>query len=142
MNGDNTYEQRNSIKSNRGEQLFLQWCRDKGLEVHRLGFDEKQDKVSHFFQLPTIVRNLPDFVLADNDKLILVNVKGSMNFKAEEYSRLNELTYHYENDQCKLWYVFALPGELKWMTLDQVREAYDSSTKEGVWPDGKSYRTL
>jgi hypothetical protein len=142
MNGTNSYEERNSITYNQGEDIFLQWCRGKGLKVHRLGFDEKQDKVEHFYTLPSMVRNLPDYLVTDDTKAALVNVKGSMNFKAEEYARLDDLLYHYESDRCRLYYVFALPSRVTWLTVDEVRELYDKSTHKGRWPDGKEYRKL
>lgn len=142
MNGDNTYEERNSIATNQGEELFLQWCRDKKVNVTRLGFDEKQGKVDHFYTLPSLIRNLPDFVITDKEKAVLINVKGSFNFKHEEYLRLDEMSYHFENDRVKLWYVIARPDGLTWLTIDALRQRYENSKVDGIWPDGKRYRTL
>lgn len=142
MNGDNSYAERNSIATNQGEELFLQWCRDKQVKVNRLGFDEKQDKVDHFYRLPSLIRNLPDFVVTTKDKTVLVNVKGSFNFKTEEYNRLDEFEYHFTSDTCQLFYVIARPDGLTWLSLDELRRRYNASTIDGIWPDGKRYKTL
>jgi hypothetical protein len=142
MNGDNTYKQRNSIGYNRGEDIFLQWCKDKELKVHRLGFDEKLSPVDHFYSLSNFIRNLPDFAVTSAEGGVLVNVKGSRNLKAQEYENLDHLQATYESEAWPLWYVFALPVGLTWMRVAEVKRRYEKSTKVGRWPDGKEYKTL
>jgi hypothetical protein len=142
MKGSNTYQERNSIESNQGEDIFLAWCKEKKLRVTRLGFDEKKAPVDRFYELPLLVRNLPDFIVTSDSRLTLVNVKGSLNFKENEYQRLDQLIETYETPSCVLYYAFALPSEVIWKRAASIKTAYEQATHEGVWPDGKVYRKL
>jgi hypothetical protein len=142
MKGTNTYRERNSIKTNQGEEIFLRWCEGKGLKVTRLGFDEKQAPVDRFYDLPDLVRNLPDFIVQSEEKVTLVNVKGSLNLKEKEYLLLDKLAEAYDSEKCHLYYVFALPRELFWRRVSSVKKAYEESKEIGQWPDGKLYRKL
>ena len=144
MNGDNTYQERNSINHNRGEDIFLDYCQQHNLEVHRLGFDEKNAPVREFFNLSRFIRNLPDFIVTSDKKITLVNVKGSLNFKQKEYDLLEGFGHLYETEHCKLYYCFALPNMMQWKSLTGVVEAYENAGKENehTWPDGVVYRRL
>ena len=144
MNGDNTYQERNSITHNRGEDIFLDYCERHNLTVHRLGFDEKNAPVREFFNLSPFIRNLPDFIVTSDKKITLVNVKGSLNFKQKEYELLEGFGHLYETEHCSLYYCFALPNLLQWKSLTGVVEAYENAGKENenTWPDGVVYRRL
>ena len=142
MKGTNTYEERNSIPNNQGEDIFLEWCHGKGLNVRRLGFDEKNAPVERFYDLPYFIRNLPDFLVTSSEKTTLVNVKGSLNLKEQEYQKLDQIRELFESETCKLYYAFCLPSGIIWANTDKVKDAYRLSEKQGVWPDGKVYRRL
>lgn len=142
MNGFNTYKERNSITYNQGEEIFLKWCEARNLKVTRLGFDEKKKPVDRFYDLPELVRNLPDFIVSSENKLTLVNVKGSANLKEQEYKLLDNLAETYDKENCKLYYVFSLPQGLYWRKVLSVKKMYEESKFEGRWPDGKVYRRL
>jgi len=143
MNGNNTYQERNSISYNKGEDIFLEYCRDRGLEVTRLGFDEKNASVSRFYDLSPFIRNLPDFIVTNGSKIILVNVKGSLNLKEQEFELLEGFAHLYESEHAKLYYTFCLsPSNIIWETLQNVSQAYLQETEIKEWPDGKRYKTL
>lgn len=142
MRGTNTYAERNSISYNQGEEIFLAWCEEKGLSVRRLGFDEKNSPVERFYDLPYFVRNLPDFIVTSNEKTTLVNVKGSLNLKEQEYERLDKIRELFETDSCRLYYAFCLPSGITWASIEKVKLAFEESDRRGVWPDGKGYRHL
>lgn len=143
MNGNNSYEERNSISYNRGEDIFEQYCEENNLTVRRLGFDEKKAPVDRFYDLPTIIRNLPDYIVTSEKKLVLVNVKGSLNFKEKEYELLEMFDLLLNTENSKLYYAFCLaPRQVIWRTLDAVRDAYDREPELHTWPDGKRYKTL
>lgn len=143
MNGNNTYKERNSISYNKGEDIFLEYCNTRNLQVTRLGFDEKNASVDRFYDLPSFIRNLPDYVVTNGEKIILVNVKGSLNLKESEYEMLEGFAHLYENEATSLYYAFCLtPSNIVWMTVDEVGEAYRQETEIKKWPDGKRYKTL
>lgn len=144
MNGSNSYQERNSIRHNRGEDIFLDYCERNNLTVRRLGFDEKNAPVDRFYDLSQFIRNLPDFIVTSETKLTLVSVKGSLNLKQQEYEMIEGMAHLYETENCKLYYCFALPDRIIWKTLDGVAQAYIDAgiKKENTWPDGKVYRTL
>jgi hypothetical protein len=141
-NGNATYQERNSIETNVGEERFLAYCESKGVTVHRLGFDEKRGKVARFFSLPDAVRLLPDFVVENDNKIVLVEVKGSANFKRRDYDRIDWLVSQFTNAETMLVFAFALPDGIEWLTPGEVKELFELSTHEGVWPDGVKYRTI
>lgn len=144
MNGNDSYAERNSINYNRGEDIFLKWAETNNLTVTRLGFDEKNAPVPRFYDLPPFIRNLPDFIVTSDSKMTLVNVKGSLNFKQQEFEMLEGMAHLYDSENAPLYYCFALPTKLVWKTLTGVSQAYIDAGKgrEKVWPDGKAYRTL
>lgn len=143
MNGDNTYEERNSIATNQGEELFLQWCRDKKVNVTRLGFDEKQGKVNRFFDLPPMIRNLPDYFVTTGKKSLLVNVKGSPNIKEQEFELMEGFAHLYDSETAPLYYAFCYePDKVVFLTLAQVQQAYLEEKKIKTWPDGKRYKKI
>lgn len=142
MNGSNTYKERNSIKINQGEEIFLAWCKEQNLKVTRLGFDEKGAPVDRFYDLPILIRNLPDFIVTSETKATLVNVKGSLNFKESEYLMLDSFIENFSRGGCPLYYVFALKNNMFWRKVESVKTAYEEASFEDKWPDGKTYRRL
>jgi hypothetical protein len=90
VNGSNSYQERQTV-ANKGEVLFCKWCESHGYQVSRVGFDEKYGSVDNFFNLPSLLRNLPDFVINRGDETMVVNVKGTANFKEKEVKMLTLL---------------------------------------------------
>ena len=142
--GDQSYEERNNRPDNYGEQLFIDYARVQGYRLHRIGFDEKQDKVEAFYQLSKTIRQLPDFVCLrpGTGRMAVVSVKGTSKFKEEDYNNLSWLESVYSTPKAPLRFVFALKTGIYWRTVQEVAKLYRESTEEGRWPDGKGYRVL
>lgn len=141
MNGENTYADRQTV-SNQGEDLFIAWCQQKGWHINRLGFDEKQGSVPMFFKLNPLLRNAPDFVISKEEKVFVVNVKGTANIKREEVRMIPLLVEAYSSKDAPLIYAFCFPNEdPKFVSYDKVITLYEKSVDK-QWHDGKTYRTL
>lgn len=142
--GGQSYEERNNRPDNYGEQLFIDYCRLEGYKLHRIGFDEKQDKVQNFFNLNKVIRQLPDYVCLSpaSGRMAVVSVKGTSKFKEEDFNNLSWLETVYSTPKAPLRFVFAVRGQIYWRTPIEVAELYRASTEEGQWPDGKTYRVL
>lgn len=141
-NARQNYNDRNSIKINLGEELFLDWAAEKCSFVARLGFDEKAGNVEKFFDLNPILRNIPDFLIINNDRAFLVNVKGTHNFKQKEYDLLPKIIETYASENAPLVYAFCFRNEQpKFVTTTQIIDLFDKSI-EKVWDDGVAYRSL
>jgi hypothetical protein len=108
--GDQSYEERNNRPDNYGEQLFVDYCRLEGYKLHRIGFDEKQDKVQGFYNLNKIIRQLPDYVCLSpaSGRMEVVSVKGTNKFKEEDYNNLTWLESVYASPKAPLRFVFAI----------------------------------
>jgi hypothetical protein len=142
--GDQSYEERNNRPDNYGEQLFIDYCRVEGYKLHRIGFDEKQDKVQGFYNLNKIIRQLPDYICLSpaSGRMAVVSVKGTNKFKEEDYNNLRWLETVYASPKAPLRFVFAIRGQVYWKTSAEVAELYRQSVEEGQWTDGKKYRVL
>lgn len=140
MNGNNTYEERNS-GVNIGEIKFEAYCDSVGWRWWRLGWDEKNNPVPDFFDLNPHLRNLPDYLIIRPEGKALVNVKGSTSFKKKERENMGLLS-RYTTEKCPFFYVFCLPGLLPiFKTREEIARLYADS-KDEIWPDGKVYRVL
>jgi hypothetical protein len=140
--GNQSFKERNS-KPNQGEELFKAYCERQGAIYYRLGFDEKK-AIPDFYNLPPYLRHLPDYVV-HNPKTgvtVVVEVKGSLNFKESDYQRLDKYDKHYGTELTPYLIAFSLPSGIIWTTAQQVKDAYEWSTAIGSWPDGVKYRTL
>lgn len=137
-----TYEERQSVGVNLGEELFLKWCSRHQWDVTRLGFDEKGANVGGFYNLNRWLRNLPDFVIEKDGRTFVVNVKGTANIKGAERAMIPGLTKIYASDSAPLLYAFAIRNEpIRFASADQVMYLYDNEFDK-TWSDGKVYRTL
>jgi hypothetical protein len=140
--GKQTFNDRNSIKINLAEELFLDWAAEKCSFVARLGFDEKAGYVDKFFEINPLLRNIPDFLIMNNDKLFLVNVKGTANIKQKEMDLLPKLVEIYSNVNAPLVYCFCFRNEKPlFFTTTQLTELYEQAT-ESKWDDGVVYRNI
>ena len=142
--GEKSYQERNNRPDNFGEELFIDHCRAHGLTCRRIGFDEKQGSIPNYWELNKVIRQLPDFVVTrpDTNRIAVVQVKGTVKFKQDDYNNLAWSESVYGSPKAPLWYVFALKQGIYWRTVSQVAELYRTSTIEDVWPDGKVYRVL
>lgn len=142
MNGNNSYQQRNS-GVNLGEQLFEEYCTKRQVYFKRLGFDEKNNAIPHFYRLNPIVRNIPDYLVVSDKGSRLVSVKGTANIKKAEVTMIPLFLEWYHTKECPLWYAFCFEGESKpfFITPDRVIQLYQEGTDK-QWNDGKIYRTL
>lgn len=142
MNGNNSYQQRNS-GVNIGEKLFEEYCTKRQVYFKRLGFDEKNNAIPHFYRLNPIVRNIPDYLVVSDKGSRLVSVKGTANIKKAEVTMIPLFLEWYHTKECPLWYAFCFEGESKpfFITPDRVIQLYQEGTDK-QWNDGKIYRTL
>jgi hypothetical protein len=142
MNGSNSYKERNS-GINLGEQLFEEYCTKRQVYFKRLGFDEKNDSIPHFYRLSPIVRNIPDYLVVSDKGSRLVSVKGTANLKKSEALMIPQFLEWYHSKDCPLWYAFCFSSENKpfFMTPDKVIQLYEQA-EEKQWSDGVKYRTL
>jgi hypothetical protein len=142
MNGNNSYTERNSGR-NIGEELFEQYCINKQVFFRRLGFDEKKDPIPNFYSISPLVRNLPDYIVANHKGTRLVSVKGTANIKATEVRMIPQFLEWYHSRECPLWYAFCFSGQNTpiFRTPDQVIQLYQQATDK-QWNDGVTFRTL
>ena len=96
-NAGQSYSDRQGVGFNLAEDLFVEWANSKGWKCTRLGFDEKNGSVDNFYKLPSLLRNLPDFVITKNDKIYVVNVKGTPRFKKKEFDILDKIENSYSS---------------------------------------------
>lgn len=141
-NAAQTYEQRQNVGVNIGEELFMQWCNRHGWECERLGFDEKFSNVPNFYNLNAILRNMPDYVIQREGRIFVVNVKGTPNIKENERLMLPDLITAYSTERAPLVYAFCMRNKMvKFCEAEHVIELYDLEHDQR-WSDGKVYRQL
>ena len=141
MNGENSYTERQTV-ANQGEELFLDWCFEHKWLVKRFGFDEKLANVPNFYKMNPIMRNAPDFVMTKDEKIFVVNVKGTANIKQAEVRMIPLLAEVYSSPDAPMIYAFCFLGENpKFVSYDKVITLYEKE-KDKQWSDGKIYRTL
>ena len=141
-NGDQPYFERNAKDVNLGEKLFESWCDSRGMEYYRLGYDEKTGPIIGWYKVAQAIRQMPDYLVKANGRMAVVSVKGTWKFKVEDYKRLDWFEETYATDRCPLRFVFATPSKVVWANSEQVKKAYEASTKHGEWSDGKAWREL
>ena len=140
--GDQGYFQRNGRDINLGEKLFESWCDANGYTAHRLGYPEKTGIIYDWFKVAKAIRQMPDYLVSKAGRLATVSVKGTWKFKAQDYDRLSWFDETYGTERCPFRFVIATTRGVTWLTTDEIRELYEASTTEGVWPDGKVWREL
>lgn len=141
MNNTNSYNERQTV-SDLGEELFEQWAVSKSYKFNRIGFHSKNNSVSNFFRLNTVLRNIPDYILHKDNKTYVVNVKGTANIKLKEMLILDKLVNAYSSDNAPLIYAFCFKGQnpilMNWTTVDERFNEAENKT----WHDGVIYRTI
>ena len=142
MNGSNNYQERNSV-TNIAEELFENYCNQKGYFIRRLGFDEKKDPIPNFYNINPMVRNLPDYYVYTNKLSFLVMVKGTANIKQKEYDLLANFLEWYDSKECRLIYAFCFKTSNNPQLIypNKLIDLYNES-QDKVWHDGVVYRTL
>jgi hypothetical protein len=141
MNGSNTYQERQATV-NWGEILFERYCVSKNYKYWRLGFDEKNGSISHFFKLNAMIRNLPDFIVETKDATFVVAVKGTANFKEKEVNMLPLFLEWYSSKEAQLVYAFCFKDQApKLIYPEKIIELYKAE-QDKKWDDGVIYRTL
>lgn len=135
-----TYIERNS-GSNFAEEFFEKYC--EHYFVRRIGFDEKNDSIPHFYNMSRMLRNLPDYYVDTGKKQYVVNVKGTDCIKKKEYDIIPLLTSAYSDDNCLLIYAFCFKENKRPIFLKpyDVIDMYDRGKNE-EWHDGVVFRRL
>ena len=141
-NGSSNFGQRVSMK-NRGEAIFEEYCLMAGYKVFRLGFDETNNNVTHFYKVNPLLRNIPDFLIDTGKENFVVQVKGTANLKKSEVGMIPLFLEWYSSRECPLVYAFCFDDRPKPRILypENVIKLYDKSEIK-KWPDGVEYRTL
>lgn len=140
LNASMNYKERNS-GSNFAEEFFEEYCKD--YFIRRIGFDEKNDNIPHFYNMSRMLRNLPDYYVDTGSKQFVVNVKGTDCIKEKEYDIISLLASAYSSDDCMLLYAFCFKGNKRPIFLYpfEVINTYDQK-KDQTWHDGVIYRSL
>jgi len=141
INGSHTYQERSRSK-NLGEQLFENYCKEKGYTVVRLGFDSLKDPIKDFFKINPLLRNIPDYLVETEKGTFVIQVKGTANIKKKEVDMIPLFLEWYGSKGAPLVYAFCFaerPPVI--MYADKVIELYKNSVDK-VWGDGVVYRTL
>lgn len=139
-NGSETYLQRQAHR-NVGEERFEEYCKQHNYKITRLGFDEKNANVEHFYDINPFIRNLPDYLVTTPSGTRLVNVKGTGNIKQKEFEMIPEFKRWYSSSKIPLFYVFAFVSKIVILGSDKVIDLYQNSTDK-QWHDGVVYRSL
>ena len=130
------------IQSNIGEELFLKYCQEKDYKVTRIGFDEGVGYVDNFFNLNSLLRNLPDFVVNTKTETFVVCVKGTPNFKKKEFQLLPFMTEWFSSPKAPLVYAFCFKDQSpKLVFPEKIITLYEQS-RDQKWDDGVVYRHL
>lgn len=142
MNGNNSYKDRQSV-GNTGEQLFEEYCNAKGLFFKKIGFEEKNNNIKHYYRLNPYLRNIPDYLVETETESFLVMVKGTANIKKVEFLMIPQFMEWYASKDCRLYYAFCFSDRNKpaFRTPDQVMQLYQEGYDK-QWSDGKIYRTI
>ena len=139
--GSASYQERQTV-TNVAEFLFEYYCSEKEYKVTRVGFDEKNKSVDHFYRLTPYLRNLPDYIVNTDKGTFVVNVKGTGNFKKKEIDLLPKLVECFSSKDAPLIYAFCFTGcDPILLYPDKVLDLYEKSTDK-QWSDGVVYRNL
>ena len=127
---------------NHGEILFEKYCVSKNYKYWRLGFDEKNGEISHFYRINPLVRNLPDYLVDCGGTTFLVAVKGTGNFKEKEVKMLPLFIEWYSSKEAPLVYAFCFSDQPpKLVYPEKIIELYQAEIDK-KWEDGVIYRSL
>ena len=141
MNGNNTYAERLTV-DNKGEMLFEEYCKEKGYEFVRIGFDSKNGHISKFFLINPLLRNIPDYFVNTPHGALLVQVKSSPNFKKKEIDLIPLMLENFSSKEVPLVYAFCFDFcAPKMVYPEKIIELY-KNTVDQQWPDGVTYRCL
>lgn len=141
MKGADTFKERQKTV-NWGEILFEKYCASKNYKYWRLGFDEKNGAIDHFYRLNPLVRNLPDYIVDTGKSTFVVAVKGTANFKEKEVKMLPLFLEWYSSKECSLVYAFCFKDQPPKMVYpEKIIELYKTEADK-KWNDGVIYRTL
>ena len=139
--GSNTYNERQS-KENTAEALFESFCNQKQYRFTRIGFDEKNKSVDHFYRINPYLRNIPDYIVNTGNATFIVNVKGTGNFKQKEIDMIPKFLEYYSTENAPLVYVFCFKDKDPIIiSPENILKRYENGY-DRRWSDGVVYRNL
>ena len=97
-NHKESYQDRNSGKKNHSELYALQYYKNRGIKIVRLGFDNLYDEIpfKNWIKIPKLIRNLPDFIIMSDKYNFFLECKGG---KSHVHLKISELkSYGFWND--------------------------------------------
>lgn len=141
---DQTFAQR-QLEPSRGEVLFEDWCQKNSRFYRRLGFDQHTEQIPEFYDVPPVMRNLPDYLYkSPNGKYSIISVKGTESIKKTEADLIPSLIGHYGSKALPWWYAFCLPeiSDPVFLSPVDVMMHYMAQPDQMWKSDGKVYRTI
>jgi len=140
-NGSESYNERQK-HINIAEQLFIEWALKKQYNINRIGFNEKDNSITNFYDLNIVIRNIPDFIINRDNKSFIVNVKGTANIKKKEYDIIPTFIKCFSSEKVPLIYSFCFKDKdpIFKSSLEIIRLYEDSKDKS--WSDGVIYRSI
>lgn len=139
-----TYADRQSCP-NQGEDLFEAYCKRRGVVFYRFGFDEKKGNIELFYNLPPLLRSLPDYLVPHppSRTIYMIHVKGTNRVKLTDLNLYEEFEYRFCGRGCEMRVGFFFPGaEPTWMTVAELRARTEALTPKRFASDGKEYYEL
>lgn len=142
LNANDSYEKRQS-DVNVGEQIFEDYCKKMGYQCVKLGFDEKKDPIRNFSHINPLLRNIPDYLVDTGSSVMVVQVKGTTNFKKKEVDMIPLFMEWYSSSKAPLVYAFCFQDREKPVLVypEKLIDLYQKS-QDRKWGDGVIYRNL
>lgn len=104
---DKSYTERNSVGFNKAELIFERYCESRGVDYRKLGFDEKDGYIKGFFNVPPLLRSLPDYIVSMPGNIIyFIHVKGTNKLKISDLINYGAFSRMYTRHDVRLHMAF------------------------------------
>jgi hypothetical protein len=139
----NSFAVRNSV-ANKAEVFFENYMSEHGTKYYRLGFDEKNERVPFFWNVPPILRSLPDYLISKPKHAYFVHVKGTNKLKLNDFLLAKMFNLQFcQADNTELLFCFCFEGnEPMFFKVETVQELLTGLTVEAFANDGNQYFSL
>ena len=140
----NSYEERQTV-DDMADMAMLRHLRTSNLSENvqwaKVGPDAKENYVPVFWLVSQIIV-CPDYVVAINDNLYLIEVKGTNKLKLNDYKKLEEMytkSLDFKNQKIKIQIAvmyFPHPeANAVWIPFNKLKEMWDSIDKYEEYPE-------
>jgi hypothetical protein len=143
MKHSNTFSER-TAKRGEGELRFEFFCEGSGLEYHRMGFDQIDNKIPNFYLLHPAIRSLPDYLMKYKEKMCYIHVKGTNKIKLEDLISYSLFEQLFCTKDTPLYVAFCLVdgGKPVFKTLESIKKSLLGLEVKEFPSDGKLYFNL